>query len=100
MEQSLILVFAITGCVSISAFPSLVGIPIDIASSAVGLKICVIAAAMKRYKSITKKKRKKHDKIVLLAKGKLNTIKVLISKVLTDSNTTQDELLPASNVLR
>ena len=35
MEQSLILVYAITACVSIS----LIGIPIGIASSAVGLKI-------------------------------------------------------------
>ena len=30
------------------------------------------------------KKKKKHDKIVLLAKSKLNSIEVLISKVLID----------------
>lgn len=41
IEHCFILVSAITGCVSISAFASLVGIPISIASSAVGLKICV-----------------------------------------------------------
>ena len=41
IEYCFILVSAITGCVSISAFASLVGIPISIASSAVGLKICV-----------------------------------------------------------
>ena len=39
----------------------------------VGLKICAITAAIKRYKLIIKKK-KKHDKIVLLAKSKLNSI--------------------------
>ena len=44
IDQLLILVSAITGCVSISAFASLVGIPIGTASSAVGLKI-------KKYKS-------------------------------------------------
>ena len=49
-------------------------------SSAIGLKICVIAAGNKKYKSIIKKKKKKHDKIVLLAKSKLNTIEVLMSK--------------------
>ena len=43
----------ITGCVSISAFASLVGIPIGITSSVIGLKICVITAAIKRYNSIT-----------------------------------------------
>ena len=38
-----------TGCVSISAFTSLFGIPINITSSAIGLKICAIAAAIKKY---------------------------------------------------
>ena len=49
----------ITGCVSISAFSSLAGIPVGITSSAIGLKICAITAGIKRYKSIIKKKRKK-----------------------------------------
>ena len=43
-EQFLILGSTITGCVSISAFASLVGIPIGITSSAIGLKICTITA--------------------------------------------------------
>ena len=38
------------------------------------------------YKSIIKKKEKKHDKIVLLAKSQLNSIEFLISKALNDSN--------------
>ena len=48
IEHFLILGSAVTGCVSISAFPSVVGIPIVITSSAVGLKICVITAAIKK----------------------------------------------------
>ena len=36
----LILASTVTGCISISAFASLVGIPIGITSSALGLKIC------------------------------------------------------------
>ena len=35
---------------------------------------------MKKYKSIIEKKKKKHDKIVLLAKSKFNSIEVLISE--------------------
>ena len=42
IEHLLILVSTITSCVSIFAFTSLVGIPIGITSSAIGLKICVI----------------------------------------------------------
>ena len=56
-----------------------VGVPVDIASSFVGLNICEVTAGIKKYKSITKKKKKEHNKMVLLTKTKLNTVKVLIS---------------------
>ena len=48
-------------------FTSLGTIPEGITSSAVRVKICGIAAGIKTYKSILKKKKKKHDKIVLFA---------------------------------
>ena len=51
-----------------------------------GLKIRAITAEIKKYKLIIKKKKIKHDKIVLLAKSKLNSMEVLLSKVLMDSN--------------
>ena len=92
IEHFLILASTITGCISISAFASLIHIPIGIASSAIGLKICAMAAGIKKYKSVIKKK-KKHDKIVLLAKSKLNSIEVLISKALIDSVISHDEFV-------
>ena len=67
--------FYITGCVSFSDFASLVGIPIGILNFAVGLKICVVTAGIRKYKSIIGKYKKKHDKIVLLAKSKLSNTK-------------------------
>ena len=57
-----------------SAFASFVCVPVGITSSAVGLKISAITAGIKNDKSIIKKKKKKHDKIVLLGKTKLDTI--------------------------
>ena len=77
------LVSAVSGCVLISAFALLVGIPIGITSCALRLKIFAITAGIKNYKSIIKKKkRKKYNKMVLLAKTKLNSIEILISKAL------------------
>ena len=61
------------GCFSIFCFPSLVGNPIRITSSAAGIKIFAATAGTKQEKSV-KKKEKKHDKIVMLAKTKLITI--------------------------
>ena len=78
----------------------MLGIPIGITSSAIGLKICAITAGIKKYKSIIKKKKKKHDKIVLLAKSKLNSIEVLISKALIDSVISHDEFVLINNVLK
>ena len=54
---------------------------IEIVSFATELKIFAISSAIKMYKSIIKEKKKKHDKIVLLTKSKLNNIEVLIFKV-------------------
>ena len=69
IEHILILASTITRYLSISAFTSIVGIPLEITSSAIGSKICAITAGIKKYKSIIKKKKKKHNKIVLLAKS-------------------------------
>ena len=52
------------------------------------------------FKSIIKKKKKKHDQIVLLAKSKLNSIEVLISKALIDPNIIHDEFVLKNNVLK
>ena len=93
-----ILASATTGFISVAAFASLLGISIGITSSAIGSKICAINAGIKKYKPIIKKKKKTHDKIVLLAKSKLNSIEVLISKALFDSNNSHDELV--NNMLK
>ena len=94
IKHFLILDSAITGCISISAFASLLGISVGITSFAIGLKIYAITAGIK-YKSIIKKKKKRNDKIVLLAKAKLNTIEVLI-----DSNISYDEFALINNMLK
>ena len=82
IEQFLILASTITKYVSISAFTSLICIPLEITSSEIGLKICELIAGTKKYRSIIKKR--KYNKIISIAKSKLNRIKVLFSKSLID----------------
>ena len=91
VEQFMILVSAITGCISISAFTSLLGIRIWITSSAIGLKIYAITAEIKKYKTIIKKRKNKHDKIVLLAKTELNSVAILIFKALINSDISHND---------
>ena len=85
VENLLNLVSANTGCVSISAYASLVDINVAVTSYSVEINFCAIIARIKKYKPIIKKKKKKQDKIVLLGKYKLNTNEVLISKTLINS---------------
>ena len=99
IEHLLTLISTVSGCIFISAFASVVGIPIGIMCSAIGLKICVITAGIKNYKSIIKKKKKKHDKI-LLAKSKFNSVEVLIFKALIKSNISHDAFVSMKNVLK
>ena len=82
------------------SFASLLGIPIGITSYEIGLELCAITAGIKKYKSTIKKKKKKHDKIVLLAQCKLNSIEVLISKALIYSNIIHDKFVSKNNVLK
>ena len=48
IEHFLILASTITGCISIYAFASMLGISVEILSCAIGLKICAIAAGIKK----------------------------------------------------
>ena len=52
IEHLLILISTVSGCISISAFASLVGTAIGITGSTIRLKICVITAGIQKYKSI------------------------------------------------
>ena len=83
IEHLLILISTVIGWVSISVFAFLAGIPIGITSSSIVLKNCAITAGII-------KKKKKHDKIVLLAKSQFNSLDVFISKALLDSNISHD----------
>ena len=64
------------------------------------MKLYVITAGIKKHKSMIKKKKQKHDKVVLLIKSKLNSVEVLISNALVDSNISYDEFFLTKNVLK
>ena len=59
-----------------------------------------MASGIKKYKSIIKKKEKKHDKKILLARSKLNSTELVISKALINWNISHDEFVSMNNVLK
>ena len=100
IEQFLLLASAVTGCMAVSAFAFLLGIAIGITSSGIRLKTFAVTAGIKKYKSLIKKKKKKHDKIILLPQSKLNSIEVLISKALMDSVISFDEFVLINTLVK
>ena len=57
-EHFLKFISAVSGCVSISAFDSLVSVSVGIASSAVGLNICAITQKLEILGQLSRKKGK------------------------------------------
>ena len=64
IEHIFILDSTVIECVSISTLASLVGIPVGITSSAVGLKICVITTGIKTINQQIRKRKKKQYELV------------------------------------
>lgn len=52
------------------------------------------------YKSVIKKGEEKHDKIIFVARTKLSTREVLISKALIDSESSYEDLFSMNDVLK
>ena len=73
-DQALILLSAISGRVSFILFTSIVGAPVGIASASFTLFFSLTTGIVKKLLNITRNKKKKHDKILMLAKSKLNSI--------------------------
>ena len=54
----------------------------------------------KKYKAIIKKKKNNHGTITLLAKTKLSSVEILISKALIHSYISHDEFFLVNNALK
>ena len=93
IDKILIFLSTTTGGVSIISFTSVIGAPVGIASASSTLIFSLITGIIKKLLNILRKKKKKHDKILMLAKSKFNNIEILISQALIDMNTSHKEFL-------
>ena len=79
------------GTLSIASYATVVGIPAGIAGASLTLIFTVTTGVVKTFLNITRKKKKKHNKIIALARSKLNIIEYLISQALIDFEITHEE---------
>ena len=78
IDKILIVLSAVIGGVSIISFTSIVGALVGIANANFTLIFFLATGLIKKLLSITKNKKKRHDKILMLDKSKLNSIETLV----------------------
>ena len=91
IDKILIFLSATSGGVSIISVISIVGVPVGIASASFTLIFSIAKGIIKILLKTTRNKKKKHDNILMLAKSKLNSTEILVSKALNDMDISHEE---------
>ena len=81
-DKSLIVLSATSGSISIASFATVIGAPVEIASASFNFAFLISTGIVKKKMLKTTQNKKKHNKIVILARSKLNSIESKISKAL------------------
>ena len=96
LDKIFITLSASFGTLSIASHATVVGIPVGVAGSSLTLIFTIDIGINKPLLQLTKKRKKKHNKIMVLAKNKLNMIDTLLSSALNDSKISHEEF---SNII-
>ena len=85
LDKSLIVLSLTTGSISVASFANVIGAPVGIVSTSFSLAFSVSIGIIRKLLKTTRNKKKKHNKIVKLARSKLNSIQSKISKALMNN---------------
>ena len=96
LDKIFIALSASFGTLSITSQATVVGIPVGIAGASLTLIFTISTGVNKSLLQVTKKTKKKHNKIIALAKSKLSTIDTFLSSALNDSKISHEEF---SNII-
>ena len=96
LDKIFITLSASFGTLSIASYASVVRIPAGITGASLNLVFALGTGISKSLLNLTKKRKKKHNKIIILAKNKSNTIDTLLFSALKDSKISHEEF---SNII-
>ena len=89
LDKSLIVLSVVTGNISIASFATAIGAPVRIMSASCSLAFSIATAFLKKFFKKLKNKKKKHNKIVILARSKLNSIESKKSETIMNNEISQ-----------
>ena len=95
--KSLIVLSITTGSISIASFATIIGAPVGIVSVRCSLPFSVTPGFVKKFLKTKRNKKKKHNKIVMLARSTLNSIENKISEALINNETSHEEFMTIFN---
>ena len=92
-DKSLIVLSATSGSISIALFATVIGTPVGISSASVSLTFPLSTGLVKKLLKTTRNIKKKHNKIVMLARSKLHSIKSKISEELMNNQSSHEDFM-------
>ena len=92
-DKSLIVLSATSGSVSIASFATVIGKPVGIGSAGFSLAFQLSTGLVKKLLKATRNKKKKHNKIVMLARSKLDSIESKISEALINNEINYEDFM-------
>ena len=96
-DKSLIVLSVATGSISIASFATVIGAPVGMMSASCSLAFSITTGFVKKFLKTTRNKKKKHNKIVMLARSKLNSIESKISEALINNDICHEDFMTIIN---
>ena len=96
-DKSLVALSVATGSISIASFATVIGAPVGIMSASCSLAFSITTGFVKKFLKTTRNKKKKHNKIVMLARSKLNSIESKISEALINNEISHEDFMTILN---
>ena len=96
-DKSLIVLSVTSGGVSIASFATVIGAPIGITSASLSLAFSLCTGLVKKLLKATRNKKKKHNKIAMLARSKLSSIESKISEALISNQISHEDFVTIIN---
>ena len=96
-DKSLIVLSVTSGGVSIPSSATVIGAPMGIASASLSLAFSLYTALVKKLLKARRNKKKKHNKIVILPRSKLNSIESKISEALINNQISHEDFITIIN---
>ena len=96
-DKSLIVLSLTSGSISIASFATVIGASVGMVSASFSLAFSISTGIIKKLLKTTRNKKKKHNKIVILARSKLNSIESIISEALMNNEISHEDFIMIIN---